>query len=70
MSCSPAQCPKIRVLLSVLPFVLVWCLWHSPWSRTPLSQHLELPMELLLSPVCHRPSITSSGRGLVPFLEF
>lgn len=27
MSCSLVQCPKTRILLSVLPFLLVWCLW-------------------------------------------
>lgn len=48
---SPADellsCPvsEIRILLSALRFPLVWCFWCSaPWTRTPQTQQLELPL--------------------------
>lgn len=59
MSCSPVQCPKIRILLSVLPFLLVWCLWHCSMEQdtpepAPGAPHGAAPQPCVPQAVHHQ----------------
>lgn len=61
MSCSLVQCPKIKILLSELPFLLVWCLWlcsmeqntPEPGARAAPQPCMGHPSPALEGFLCH-----------------
>lgn len=70
MSCSPVQCPKIRILLSVLPFLLVWCLWCCSMEQETPEPASGAPPGAALQPCVPWTIHRQHWRGLVAFVEF